>query len=169
METDEIIQRDIEVPAERNRFYIYPNPIKSGGNISAGVHLLEEGYYTVQFTNQSGQVVLQKEIWIDAAAKVLNIDAPVTAAGNYFITLVSKKTAKNLQKRSLFSKQFTGYHEVHPKAPVYPGLFLFKARMELFQCFTQKLSVKVCVDFSGSNTGMAQHFLHSPEIGTTLH
>lgn len=99
VETDEIIQRDIEVPADRNRFYIYPNPIKSGGNISAGVHLLEEGYYTVQFTNQSGQVVLQKEIWIDSAAKVLNIDAPVTAAGNYFITLVSKKTARKFTEK----------------------------------------------------------------------
>lgn len=99
VETDEIIQRDIEVPADRNRFYIYPNPIKSGGNISAGVHLLEEGYYTVQFTNQSGQVVLQKEIWIDSAAKVLNIDAPVTTVGNYFITLVSKKTAKKFTEK----------------------------------------------------------------------
>jgi CarboxypepD_reg-like domain len=99
VETDEIIQRDIEIPADRNRFYIYPNPIKSGGNISAGVHLLEEGYYTVQFTSQSGQIVYQKEIWIDAAAKVLNIDAPVIAAGNYFITLVSKKTTKKFTEK----------------------------------------------------------------------
>ncbi len=99
METDEIVQRDIEIPAYRNRFYIYPNPIKSGGNISAGVHLLEEGYYTVQFTNQTGQVVLQKEIWIDTAAKVLNIDAPVTAAGNYFMIVVSKKTGKKFTEK----------------------------------------------------------------------
>lgn len=99
VETDEIVQRDIEIPAYRNRFYIYPNPIKSGGNISAGVHLLEEGYYTVQFTNQTGQVVLQKEIWIDTAAKVLNIDAPVTAAGNYFMIVVSKKTGKKFTEK----------------------------------------------------------------------
>lgn len=99
VETDEIIQRDIEVPADRNPFYIYPNPVKSGGSISVGVHLLEEGYYTVQFTNQSGQVVQQKEIWIDSAAKVLNIDVPVTVAGNYFIILVSKKTAKKFTEK----------------------------------------------------------------------
>ena len=99
VETDEIIQRDIEIPADRNRFYIYPNPIKSGGNITAGVHLLEEGYYIVQFTSQSGQMVTQKEIWIDATAKVLNIDAPVTAAGNYFIVLVSKKTGKKFTEK----------------------------------------------------------------------
>lgn len=99
VETDEIIQRDIEIPAGRNRFYIYPNPIKSGGNISAGVHLLDEGYYTIQFTNQSGQTVSQKEVWIDSAAKVLNIDAPVTAAGNYFMIVVSKKTGKKFTEK----------------------------------------------------------------------
>jgi hypothetical protein len=44
--------------------------------------------------SQSGQMVTQIEICIDAAAKVLNIDAPVATAGNYFIVLVSKKSGK---------------------------------------------------------------------------
>lgn len=94
VETDEIVSRDIEVPVEKNRFYIYPNPIKSGGSITLGVHLLEEGYYTVRFTNAAGQAVQQKEIWIDANAKVLNLLAPSVAGGTYFISIECKKTGK---------------------------------------------------------------------------
>lgn len=94
VETDEIVSRDIEVPVEKNRFYIYPNPIKSGGSITLGVHLLEEGYYTVRFTNAAGQAVQQKEIWIDANAKVLNLLAPSVTGGTYFISIESKKTGK---------------------------------------------------------------------------
>jgi hypothetical protein len=99
VETDEIIQRDIEIPADRNRFYIYPSPIRSGGNISAGVHFQEEGYYTVQFTNQAGHVISQKEIWIDATARVLNIDAPATSAGTYFLSLLNKKTGQKFTEK----------------------------------------------------------------------
>jgi hypothetical protein len=97
--TDEVIERDVEVPAERNRFYIFPNPIKSGGYVSAGIHSLEEGYYSVQFSALSGQLIQQKEIWIDESARVLNLDAPVAAAGTYFITLINKKTGKKFSQK----------------------------------------------------------------------
>jgi hypothetical protein len=97
--TDDVIQRDVEVPSGRNRFYIFPNPIKSGGYVSAGIHSLEEGYYLVQFTTLSGQLIQQKEIWIDESARVLNLDAPVAASGTYFIILVNKKTGKKFSEK----------------------------------------------------------------------
>jgi hypothetical protein len=93
--TDDIITRDIDVPVEKNRFYVYPNPIKPGGALTLGVHLLEEGYYTVSFTSQSRKSLQQKELWIDNAARVLTLDVPNISPGVYVITLVNKKTGKS--------------------------------------------------------------------------
>ena len=94
--THEIVTRDIEVPASQNKFFIYPNPVLSGGNASLGIAMMEEGYYAVNFLSLSGQLLLQKKIWIDGKVKVLNIDVPKVAAGSYFLVLTNKKTSKKM-------------------------------------------------------------------------
>ena len=94
--TDEIVTRDIELPASQNKFFIYPNPVLSGGNASLGIAMMEEGYYAVNFLSLSGQLLLQKKIWIDGKVKVLNIDVPKVAAGSYFLVLTNKKTSKKM-------------------------------------------------------------------------
>lgn len=92
--SDLVVQRDIQVPNDLNKFYIYPNPVSSGGTVTLGVHLLEEGYYTCRFYDNAGKLILEKEVWIDAKARLLNIEAPVTAAGSYQFTITNKKTGK---------------------------------------------------------------------------
>ncbi len=98
-EVDEIVSRDIEIPASQNKFFIYPNPVLSGGNISLGIAMMEEGYYAVNFINLSGQLMQQKEIWIDGEARVLNVDVPKVAAGSYFLVLTNKKTGKKMTEK----------------------------------------------------------------------
>lgn len=99
MVLDKIIERDIPVPTERNKFFIYPNPVLSGGNASLGIAMMEEGYYVVDFLNLSGQLMQQKEIWIDGKVRVLNIDVPKVAAGSYFLVLTNKKTSKKMTEK----------------------------------------------------------------------
>ncbi len=97
--TDEIIQRDIDVPKSQNKLFVYPNPIVSGGNLTLGISLIDEGYYALRFINISGQQIQQREIWIDGEAKVLNLDVPKVAAGSYFIVLTSKRTGKKMSEK----------------------------------------------------------------------
>ena len=98
-EVDEIITRDIEVPQSQSKFFIYPNPVLSGGNASLGIALMEEGYYAVNFLSLSGQLMQQKEIWIDGKVRGLNIDVPKVSAGSYFLVLTNKKTSKKMTEK----------------------------------------------------------------------
>ncbi|HMK26615.1 MAG TPA: carboxypeptidase-like regulatory domain-containing protein [Chitinophagaceae bacterium] len=75
-------------------FKIFPNPIESGNSINIEIQKMEEGYYSVQLLDQSGQSVHQQEIWIDAEARLLNIDVPPVAAGSYFLSLTNKRSGK---------------------------------------------------------------------------
>jgi hypothetical protein len=76
-------------------FKVYPNPVSSGSNVTLEWKEKEEGYYIAQLVNQSGQVIFTKEIWIDAEARVLNLDLPTVIAGSYFIRVTNKKSGKN--------------------------------------------------------------------------
>ena len=84
----------LKLPVEENSILVYPNPVQSGTTFKLNVNKLDEGYYHLQILNQSGQMVQQKEIWFDAEAILLNVDAPAVAAGSYFLVLNNKKTGK---------------------------------------------------------------------------
>jgi len=78
---------------------VYPNPVVSGTSINVGCQKLQEGYYTIQLTNQAGQQVLSKQAWIDGEVQVLNIDLPHTASGIYFLKLTNKETNKRFTQK----------------------------------------------------------------------
>jgi len=80
-------------------FKIFPNPVSSGTNLNIEWKQAEEGYYTLQILNQSGQSVYQQEIWIDADARLLSIDVPSVSAGSYLLLLVSKKSGKKFTEK----------------------------------------------------------------------
>ncbi len=80
-------------------FKIFPNPVSSGASLSIEWKKTEDGYYRVQLLNQSGQSAHQQEIWIDAEARILNIDIPLVAAGSYFMVLINKKTGKKFTEK----------------------------------------------------------------------
>lgn len=80
-------------------FKVSPNPLPSGSNLNIELKQTEEGYYSLQLLNQSGQSVHQQEIWIDAEARLLNIDIPGVAAGSYFLALTNKKSGKKFTEK----------------------------------------------------------------------
>ncbi len=96
---DEVVQRDVPVNSNQKKFFVFPNPVFPGGNISLGVGLMEEGYYAVQFITMSGQILQQKEIWIDSEARVLNLEVPKVAVGSYFLVLTNNKTNKKMTEK----------------------------------------------------------------------
>jgi hypothetical protein len=75
-------------------FKVFPNPVESGSSLNIEVKQAEEGYYTIQLLNQSGQSIHQQEIWIDAEARLLSIDVPAVPAGSYILTLINKKSGR---------------------------------------------------------------------------
>ncbi len=80
-------------------FKVFPNPVEAGTNLSIEWLQKEEGYYTLQVVGASGQSVYQQEIWIDAEARLLNINVPEVAAGNYFVVLTNKKSGKTFTEK----------------------------------------------------------------------
>ncbi len=80
-------------------FKVFPNPIPTGSNLTIEWKQSEEGYFNLQLLNASGQVTYQQELWIDADARLLNIDLPQVAAGNYFLVLTSKKSGKRFTEQ----------------------------------------------------------------------
>jgi hypothetical protein len=97
--TDQIIQRDIIVPDKLNKFYVFPNPVKSGGFIGLGVQMLEAGTYDCQFLDLSGKLLMQKDISIDPESRLMNIDAPRVPSGSYLFVLVNKKSGKKYSEK----------------------------------------------------------------------
>jgi hypothetical protein len=88
-----------ELVAGERKFVIYPNPVSPGDAINLSFSKLEEGYYNLQLLSQSGQSIYHQEIWIDAEARLLSIDVPEVAAGNYLVVMVNKKTGKKFTEK----------------------------------------------------------------------
>jgi hypothetical protein len=86
-------------PLNQNYLQVFPNPVSSGGNINVSIKKLDEGYYNFQLINLSGQIINQNNVWIDAEASVFNFNLPSVAAGNYFVTLINKKTGKKFTEK----------------------------------------------------------------------
>lgn len=79
--------------------HVFPNPVSPGSAINISFKELPEGYYSFQLLNMGGQTIKQEEIWIDAEARILNIDLPKVAAGSYFLILTNKKTGKQYSEK----------------------------------------------------------------------
>jgi hypothetical protein len=90
---------DINFSTDESKLLIYPNPVAIGAAINLNFKKLDEGYYQLQIISQSGQLVKQQEIWIDAEARLLNINVPAVAAGSYFMVLTNKKTGKKFTEK----------------------------------------------------------------------
>lgn len=83
-----------------NRFEIFPNPVAAGANLNIGIKKkIKEGYYTLDLINQSGQSVYQREIWIDAEARLLNLEIPSVKAGSYFLVIADRNNGKKFTEK----------------------------------------------------------------------
>ena len=90
----------IEAPLHtESRLKIFPNPIPQNASLNLDVKKMEEGYYHLQIINSEGRVYVQKELWIDDEAGLLNINLPTLSSGTYFVVLTSKKSAKKFTEK----------------------------------------------------------------------
>lgn len=81
-------------------FKVFPNPVLSGGSLNIELtNKLKEGYYNLLVTGLDGKRIFQKEIWIDAEAKVMSIELPSITAGNYILSLKNRKTGKEFGEK----------------------------------------------------------------------
>jgi Domain of unknown function (DUF4469) with IG-like fold len=71
----------------------------SGNDLTIEWNNSEEGYYFLQLLNLSGQQVQKMEIWIDASARLLDVDVPKLVAGSYFLVLTNKRTGKKYTEK----------------------------------------------------------------------
>jgi hypothetical protein len=55
----------------------------------------EAGNFMLQLLNASGQLTFTKEMYIDKEARVLDLQLPSIAAGNYFLRMANKKSGKS--------------------------------------------------------------------------
>jgi hypothetical protein len=82
-----------------NKIRVYPNPVSSGSALTIEWKETKEGYYRLQLIHSSGQLVHQNEIWIDTGARMLNLDMPPVAAGNYFLLLANKESGRKYAEK----------------------------------------------------------------------
>lgn len=90
-----VIKTITSVPVLR----VYPNPVLAGSTINIACEKLDEGYYSFQLLNFSGQVIHQREVWVDEKATVLNFEVPRAAAGSYVLRMIHKQSGKTFTEK----------------------------------------------------------------------
>lgn len=82
-----------------NDFRIYPNPVQSGSELTIEWIKPEEGYYSMELISASGKTVHKRKIWVDSAARLLNLDFPGNIRGIYFVLLTSHRSGRSYRER----------------------------------------------------------------------
>lgn len=82
-------------------FKIFPNPVMAGTSLHIEWKQSDEGYYTLELIDLSGKNLFSKEIWIDAEARLLTLEIPSVAGGNYFLRATNRQTGKNYTEKIL--------------------------------------------------------------------
>ena len=80
-------------------FKLAPNPVPAGQEITIEWKQKEEGYYKLVMMDQAGKLIQQREVWIDAEAKLLNLDIPFVPAGIYILQVINKKSGKGSARK----------------------------------------------------------------------
>lgn len=96
------IKQEIPLHSIGNReLTVYPNPLPSGATINLNLNLKkeEEGYYRLQLISLAGQMMFERQVWIDGDARVFSIEPPAVAAGSYFIALINKQSGKKITEK----------------------------------------------------------------------
>jgi hypothetical protein len=92
--------KELIMPA-KDSVKVYPNPVKAGSSINVEWQKKETGKFMVQLLNQQGQLIFNREIWIDEEARLLDIAIPSVTAGNYFLVFTNKSTGKKFTTKVL--------------------------------------------------------------------
>jgi hypothetical protein len=83
----------------KNNFRVYPNPIRSNSTLTMEWNQKQNGDHLLQLFNQSGQLILSKDIYIDEKARLFTMNMPSIISGNYFLKLTSKATGRSYTEK----------------------------------------------------------------------
>jgi CarboxypepD_reg-like domain/Secretion system C-terminal sorting domain len=73
---------------------LYPNPVKQNSQLTIETVKHEKGTYSVQLSAMNGQVMLNKELWVDENNRIVKLPVPPVATGTYLLTMINKKSGK---------------------------------------------------------------------------
>jgi hypothetical protein len=82
-----------------SKFRIYPNPIRPNSTLTIEWKLKDYGDHLLQLFNQSGQLILSKDVYIDEKARLFTMNMPTIIPGNYFLKLTSKATGRSYTEK----------------------------------------------------------------------
>jgi hypothetical protein len=88
---EKIISKDL---FSKSTIHLYPNPLNSGSTLNIEWRKNKADNYKLELFNLTGQLIFSKEMWIDEEARLLNIQIPQVAAGNYFLRMTGKTPGK---------------------------------------------------------------------------
>jgi len=83
----------------KDNFKLYPNPVSSNSTLNVEWKQNQYGDHVLQVFNQSGQLVVSKEINIGEGSRLFTMTMPSIASGNYFLKLTSKATGKSYTEK----------------------------------------------------------------------
>jgi len=82
-----------------SKFRVYPNPIRSNSILTIELSQKQYGDHLLQLFNQSGQLILSKDIYIDEKARLFTMNMPSIISGNFFLKLTSKATGRSCTEK----------------------------------------------------------------------
>ena len=78
---------------------VFSNPVQSKSSMNIEWSQKEQGTFSVQLYNSSGQLVLKKEVYVDEQARLFTIDIPSITAGTYFLRITSKTNGRSYTEK----------------------------------------------------------------------
>ncbi|MBK6827830.1 MAG: carboxypeptidase-like regulatory domain-containing protein [Chitinophagaceae bacterium] len=69
---------------------IYPNPVYRGEQLNLQWNVEKEGYYRFQVLNMAGQIVMDKNIWMDPNATTISLPLPSLPAAQYWLLITGQ-------------------------------------------------------------------------------
>lgn len=84
--------KNVEVPA----LTIYPNPVHRGEQLNLQWNVEKEGYYRCQVMNVTGQIVMDKNIWMDPNATTISLPLPSLSAAQYWLLITGQDDSKKI-------------------------------------------------------------------------
>lgn len=78
---------------------VFPNPVSAGKNLSVSCTKLEPGNYSLQWLNQSGQVIKKENDRYNGKSIFINTSVPKVSSGTYFMVLTENKSGKRYSQK----------------------------------------------------------------------
>jgi hypothetical protein len=80
-------------------FRVYPNPAKGGAVLNIEWKQEESGNFLLHLLTMSGQLVFTKEMYIDADARLLDLQLPSVIPGTYILQISNKQSGNNFTEK----------------------------------------------------------------------